>query len=44
MVNIWLKYFNIFTTDVKLYTIKNKIHSTKLYTQQFITNHKDKFN
>ena len=41
---IWLKYFNIFTKDVKLYTIKNKINSTKLYTQQFINNNKDKFN
>ena len=44
ILNIWIKYFNIFTTDVKLYTIKNKINSTKLYTQQFITNNIDKFN
>lgn len=43
ILEIWLKYFNIFTTDVKLYTIKNKINNTKIFTQQFIINHKDKF-
>lgn len=44
ILTIWLKYFNIFTTDVKLYIIKNKIYNTKSYTQQFINLHKDKFN
>ena len=44
ILQIWLKYFNIFTTDVKLYTIKHKINNTKSYTQQFITKHKDSFN
>jgi hypothetical protein len=44
ILTIWLKYFNIFTTDVKLYIIKKKIYNTKLYTQQFINHHKDKFN
>ena len=44
ILTIWLKYFNIFITDVKLYNIKNKINNTKTYTQQFINTHKDKFN
>lgn len=44
ILNIWLKYFNIFTTDVKLYSIKNKINKTKLYTQNFINTNKNNFN
>ena len=43
ILNIWLKYFNIFTTDVKLYSIKNKIFSTKKYTHKFIINNKYNF-
>tara|TARA_Y100000741_G_scaffold62493_1_gene44351 strand:- start:4574 stop:5026 length:453 start_codon:yes stop_codon:yes gene_type:complete len=44
ILTIWLKYFNIFITDVKLYTIKHKINNTKAYTEKFIHTHKDKFN
>lgn len=44
ILNIWLKYFNIFITDVKLYAIKNKINSTKFNTQKFIYTHKHMFN
>ena len=43
ILKTWLKYFNIFVTDVKLYTIKNQIHSIKLNTQSFIKNNIDKF-
>ena len=44
ILSIWLKYFDIFISDVKLYTIKNKIKSIKIYTHKFIHTHKSKFN
>ena len=44
ILTIWLKYFNIFLKDVKLYSIKNKINTIKKTTQQFIYNYKEEFN
>ena len=43
ILNIWLKYFNIFITDVKLYTIKNKINVTKKTVKEFIYTYQNMF-